>query len=148
MLLGDVFKGAQTLKGLGHGLTPSGDDCIAGFMTALHVMQKITGKDMTGTIEGIYTIAKSSNVFTDSFLYCASQGFLFDKFKKLIDAILSGTETEVVQSVEQVLTVGHSSGADQAVGFLIGIKRFSQVIEQSRDERERDEKLQLMKNIV
>ena len=123
LVSGDVHEGVKMLKGLGQGLTPSGDDCIVGYMTAMHVAQKILKTDMTETIESIYEIAKSSSVFTDSLLYCASKGFLFDKFKKLIDAVLSGTETEVVQSVEQVLTVGHSSGADQAVGFLLGTKK-------------------------
>jgi hypothetical protein len=120
---GDFEKGAAALKGVGIGLTPGGDDAIAGALIALHLMTELSGWDLKQSISRISEIAVSQNKFTNSFLYCASQGMLFEKNKNLIQSLLSGNATDIKENVAHVLEIGHTSGTDMAVGFLVVLKR-------------------------
>ncbi|MBA4311162.1 MAG: hypothetical protein C0417_00890 [Chlorobiaceae bacterium] len=120
----DFLHGIKILKGLGPGLTPSGDDFISGVLIALNLQSMINSSDNSNVIEQIYKTAESGNHFTTAFLRCAANGFLFEKFKRLIDSLLYAGEDEIIQNTRSLFTIGATSGADQAVGFLIGIKRF------------------------
>lgn len=122
----DFLSGIKMLKGLGPGLTPSGDDFISGVLIALNLQSMINSSDHSNIIEQIYETVESGNHFTTAFLRCAANGFLFEKFKQLIDSLLCAGEDEIIQNTRSLFTIGATSGADQAVGFLIGIKRFIQ----------------------
>ncbi len=126
---GDIEKGAGILRGVGIGLTPSGDDAISGVLIALNILQSIAGWDLKQTIERISKIAVSQNKFTNSFMSCASQGMLFEKNKLLMQSLLSGDKKTVTENVRQVLTIGHTSGADMAVGFLVVLKRMMSALD-------------------
>jgi hypothetical protein len=123
LYFGDIEKGVQMLKGVGIGLTPSGDDAIAGVLIALHLMTEFSGWDLRQTISKISEIAVSENKFTNSFVYCAARGMLFEKNKYLLQSLVSGQTEEIKQNVLRVLEIGHTSGADMAVGFLLIMKR-------------------------
>ena len=120
---GDIEKGVQLLKGVGIGLTPSGDDAIAGVLVALNLTQEITGWDLKQSISKIAETAVSQNKFTNAFVQCAAQGMLFEKNKHLMQSLLHGEAREIKESILRVLEIGHSSGADMAVGFLLTMKR-------------------------
>jgi hypothetical protein len=122
---GDIEKGVRLLKGVGIGLTPSGDDAIAGVLLALHIVQKITGWDLQQSISRIAEIAVSQNKFTNSFVHCAAQGMLFEKNKYLVQSLLSRDARKIKENVLRVLEIGHTSGADMAVGFLLTMKRMA-----------------------
>jgi hypothetical protein len=126
VLSDDFLSGIKMLKGLGPGLTPSGDDFISGVLIALNLRSMINSSDNSNRIEQIYKTVESRNHFTTAFLRCSAKGFLLEKFKRLIDSLLNGNEDEIIQNTRLLFTIGATSGADQAVGFLIGIKRFIQ----------------------
>jgi hypothetical protein len=126
LLVGYYQSGVDAIKGLGYGLTPSGDDFISGFLIALNVCQQILKTDFSQIVNVIQRTARSSNSFTNIFLDCAARGQVSEKFQKLIYALCYSDEKNVVYCTQQLLTVGATSGADQAVGFLIGAKRFIQ----------------------
>jgi hypothetical protein len=125
LLQGDYRMGTEKLKGVGYGLTPSGDDFISGFLIALNVCQKIFSADLSAIISRIHNAAKSNNKFTNTFLDCAADGQVSEKFQKLIYVLDNPGKKETPIYTRELLTVGATSGADQAVGFLIGIKRFA-----------------------
>jgi hypothetical protein len=122
----DFLSGIKMLKGLGPGLTPSGDDFISGVLIALNLQSMINSFDNSNIIKQIYETVESRNHFTTAFLRCAANGFLFEKFKQLIDSLMHAGEDEIMQNTRSLFTIGATSGADQAVGFIIGIKRFIQ----------------------
>jgi len=127
LFLSDNFlDGIKMLKGLGPGLTPSGDDFISGVLIALNLQSMINSSGNSNVIEQIYKTVESGNHFTTAFLRCAANGYLFEKFKRLIYSLLNSDEDEIIQNTRSLFTIGVTSGADQAVGFLIGIKRFIQ----------------------
>ncbi|MDR3667357.1 MAG: DUF2877 domain-containing protein [Ignavibacteriaceae bacterium] len=124
ILFGNILSGIRMIRGLGPGLTPSGDDFNSGILIALSLIGKISSSDMQDTIKLVLQEAVGSNLFTNAFLLCASQGLLFYKFRELINAVLYSDENDVLNKTESVLLIGETSGADQLVGFLIGMKRF------------------------
>jgi hypothetical protein len=124
LLIGDYKTGVETMKGLGYGLTPSGDDFVSGFLISLQVSQQILKTDFSQIIDIVHRAAKGSNSFTNIFLDCAVHGYVSEKFKKLIYALCYSDKKNIVYCTRQLLTVGATSGADQTVGFLFGLKRF------------------------
>jgi hypothetical protein len=124
ILFGNIFTGVGLIKGLGPGLTPAGDDFNSGILIALNLIEKICRSDLHQLVKLVWQEAVGSNHFTNAFLLCASRGLLFNKFRDLINAILYSDEKIILKKTESVLAIGETSGADQLVGFLIGIKRF------------------------
>jgi hypothetical protein len=124
ILFGNILIGVGLIRGLGPGLTPAGDDCNSGILIALNLVEKISHSDMQKSINLVWQEAVSSNLFTNAFLLCASRGLLFNKFRELIDAVLYSDENIIIKNTKSVLSIGETSGADQLVGFLIGMKRF------------------------
>ncbi len=124
MLAGEYQKGSEKMRGLGYGLTPSGDDFLSGFLIALNVYQEIAHINLAHTIGSIVKVARGSNDFINAFLMCAARGHLTEKFKNLIRALACAEEDEIISCTRHVVGIGATSGADQAVGFLIGMRRF------------------------
>ncbi len=119
---GDLLSGVRILKGCGVGLTPSGDDFIAGLLIALNVIEKMNGRDFKRTIEAVYHTALGENIFSNTFLDLARRGFLFERMKSLIVALNEGGEMEVRNSAEKLFAVGASSGADLGTGFFMTLR--------------------------
>jgi hypothetical protein len=124
ILSGNILIGVGSIKGLGPGLTPAGDDFNSGLLIALNLVGKICRWDMQKSIKLVWQEAVGSNLFTNAFLLCASRGLLFNKFRNLLNAVLYSDENIIIKNTEAVLSMGETSGADQLVGFLIGMKRF------------------------
>lgn len=124
LLDGEYMAGGAILKGLGYGFTPAGDDFISGFLIAMHVCQESTTTDLHPVIGTLYRSARGGNAFVNTFLACAARGHVSRALKNLIFALCSAEAGEIEASTLLVLSHGATSGADQAVGFLIGMKRF------------------------
>ena len=124
ILFGNIFKGIGLIKGLGPGLTPAGDDFNSGILIALNLIEKICRSDLQQSVKLVWQEAVGSNLFTNAFLLCASHGLLFNKFRELLNAVLYSDENIIIKKTRSVLSIGETSGADQLVGFLIGMKRF------------------------
>ncbi len=114
---GNLSTGVQQMKGCGFGLTPSGDDFIAGMLIALNLLQRLNKEDFSQQIERIYKSAKTDNIFSNIFLNLACKGLLFENMKKLIHAILHQEKQQIVNCTRKLCSVGSTSGADLAAGF-------------------------------
>jgi hypothetical protein len=124
ILFGNIYTGVGLIKGLGPGLTPAGDDFNSGILIALNLIEKICHSNLQQIIKFVFKESVGSNLFTNAFLLCASRGLLFNKFRELLNAVLYSDEKIIIKKTESVLSIGETSGADQLVGFLIGMKRF------------------------
>jgi hypothetical protein len=123
LLAGDLDSGARVLAGLGFGLTPSGDDFLAGVLLAMYA---------AGVSDchrrRVYDAARSPNVFSEAMLRCAVEGCCIEPAHSLIHAVFEGMEGDVVRHTIRLSAVGASSGADLAAGiysFLAWWGRFS-----------------------
>jgi hypothetical protein len=125
LLAGKLEDGAAALKGLGFGLTPSGDDFLAGFLLGMHALQTAAGTDFSEERHAIYQAARNSSPFSDALLRCAAEGCYFQWAKSLVQALFEGASADVVRHAHSLLAVGASSGADLAVGLLFSLKTYS-----------------------
>lgn len=117
IMAGDLKDGASALKGRGFGLTPSGDDFLAGFMLGLHAAAAAPGLDLSSEIRMIRSSSRSRNIFSESFLRCAAEGRFFERAKALTETLFSGDADAVRRSSARLCSIGASSGADLGVGL-------------------------------
>jgi hypothetical protein len=122
---GDAVSGVSLIKGVGYGLTPGGDDFIAGYLMALNLVQYLLRKDFSILIRNVYERARGANHFTNTLLQIAARGELVEKFKTVIQSLFSEVESDLSDAVELLLSVGETSGIDTIVGLILGIKRFA-----------------------
>jgi hypothetical protein len=116
---GEWLDGIKMIRGLGFGLTPSGDDFIAGMLIAMNLSSLISNRESAWLIEKCYDAAIGENLLSNMFLYCARRGWLSAKQKKSVDALLYHDSIAVEESARSLLAIGDTSGADWATGFLM-----------------------------
>jgi hypothetical protein len=112
LLGGDLESGACAVAGLGFGLTPSGDDFLAGLLLGMYA----AGAPLLER-RRVYEAARSSNAFSESLLRCAADGCCIAPARSLIYALFAGTEPDVARHTVRLSAVGASSGADLAAGL-------------------------------
>ena len=115
---GDLEGGAAELKGMGYGLTPSGDDFLAGFLLGMRAMEMAAGIDLAAERHAVREAARGANPFSEVMLRSAAEGRCFERANSLIQALFEGAEADVVRHARRLFAVGASSGADLAVGLL------------------------------
>lgn len=119
---GNLLEGVRSLRGCGLGLTPSGDDFIAGLLIGLNLLQKMRKKDFQHIADAVFKTAKAGNVFSNTFLHLARRGLLFARMKELILSLVNGTANAVRKATETLFAVGETSGADLGTGFLMTMR--------------------------
>ena len=122
MINGHLLAGVRTLRGCGLGLTPSGDDFIAGLLIGLNLLQRLRGQNYQEIVDEVFRAAKTGNVFSNSFLDLARRGLLFGRMKDLVLALMSESEEMVRKSAARLMDIGGSSGADLGTGFLLTVR--------------------------
>jgi len=120
---GDAAAGARAMRGAGFGLTPSGDDFLAGWLWGLHARQRLDGGDVSAEIEKIYASGRTEHPLSAAFLRCAREGRYFERLRNLLAALLYGGEPQVARRAGELLAVGETSGADMSVGFLMALRK-------------------------
>ncbi len=103
--------GASRLAGRGGGLTPAGDDVLMGVLYALWVWYP-----RREWIELIMeTAVAQTTTLSAAFLRAAAAGEATYHWHNLVN---SNSENGRVNAVAQILSIGHTSGADAWVGFV------------------------------
>lgn len=118
-----VGQSAKNLVGLGQGLTPSGDDLLAGFMAGLRWTVNSLNGDVNYVDEinrNIINVAEGTTMLSKQLLTCAAYGEVNEAVEGLLKAILAGHAGSVTTATEKVLAIGESSGVDSIVGILLG----------------------------
>jgi hypothetical protein len=115
---GDYAGGVRILKGLGLGLTPSGDDFLCGFLYALG----LAGSRFDAIRDSVYETAKGENPIVNHFLKAAHEGLFFEQFKNFTRAFYTGSDDDTRAAFKALLAVGATSGADTAVGLIMGFR--------------------------
>lgn len=109
----------DSLIGRGPGLTPSGDDLLAGFLAAMRLL----GGDVTfadACAERIAMFARSrTTALSAALLHLAAAGQVCGEVAGLLRALADGWPP-LGAAVARLSAVGHTSGADLARGVYIG----------------------------
>lgn len=115
---------AARLAGAGPGLTPSGDDFLAGFLIgARHTAQQTWQKNFVDSL-GDHLSTKSSNSGDIALAYLthAAAGRAARPLIKLASAITGGIAEDATKAATvAAMHFGHSSGSDTTFGLLCGL---------------------------
>jgi hypothetical protein len=111
------IKAARQLAGLGIGLTPAGDDFIMGAVLALWIIHP-TDVASVFAKEVADTAALLTTSLSAAWLRSAGRGEAGQMWHDLFDALISADKMVIQESVDNILAVGHTSGADALTGFL------------------------------
>jgi len=118
----DLVAGCRRFKGLGSGLTPAGDDFVAGVLAALGVLERLDGVDRTVLKGEIAAGARGDNPLVNSFISLAAGGWFFERLKNLLDGLAGYDPGEVRRRAGELVAFGASSGSDLAAGLLLTLK--------------------------
>ena len=115
-----IYLGAANMAGLGVGLTPSGDDFLMGVMYALWAM--FDQKDAARWSRKIAETASSrTNMLSGAMLQESANGYASEHWHVLVDVLCKENVTDVTRVSMDILSLGHTSGADALTGFLLSI---------------------------
>lgn len=111
----NIIDSITEFKSRGGGLTPSGDDFIAGILFALDffiINKNSEFKDL------IFQKALSNNVFSNNYLRFAYQSKYFKRFKDFLLAFFSENQNDINIAFAQMTAIGDTSGSDLLTGFF------------------------------
>ncbi|WP_203991575.1 DUF2877 domain-containing protein [Sphaerisporangium rufum] len=120
----DAITAAERLMGLGPGLTPSGDDMLAGLLVALRHLGAATGAGravwvadwLAATVA--FDAATRTTMISAALLRCAARGEACAEVLAVLRGLAGRGPLE--PAVRRLLCVGHTSGADLAWGLRAG----------------------------
>lgn len=117
---GNYSAGARSLRGLGFGLTPSGDDFLCGLLTGMSFIEANLPVKLSSARKSVCANAVTGNFISATFLHCACEGRVSEKTGKLLTALAGFDKARLVAEAEGSLRTGHTSGADFCAGLIYG----------------------------
>jgi hypothetical protein len=114
---------ALRVLGLGHGLTPSGDDFVGGIFFALaHAPRDDWAADLPAVRARVREAARTStNVISAALLDDLIDGASYACLHDLLAALHDDDRCAMARASERLLCVGASSGADMLAGLLLAL---------------------------
>jgi hypothetical protein len=112
------------LVGLGIGLTPSGDDILAGLLATLIITSKVEYRNwLMGLMEKLLPrIEGLTNEISINYLKAVSEGYFPERVSNLIAAMITAKSFADVQpALQEMLEWGHTSGYEITLGMVIGL---------------------------
>ena len=120
---GAFLMAVTMMKGCGFGLTPSGDDFIAGLLTALHLIQVHHKINLDPLIEKLLSTAIGTNRLSNAFMESAAKGRLDSSQQHLIHALIYEKHEKLEISARKILDSGETSGADWITGLIFVLEK-------------------------
>lgn len=118
----DYARGVKTMRGLGLGLTPSGDDFISGLLAGYNFAMRSLRFDAGARIERIFFHAEGANLVSNSFIRCSYEGRVNEAVRRLLTALGGGSRRELEAAAGRALENGHTSGADFCAGLVFALR--------------------------
>ena len=122
---GYVDQAVARGRGVGPGLTPSGDDFASGLLVASHVVEACAAharRDVAADREQVLRGGLGESPFSNTFLGAAARGWLNAPLADLARALCVDDGAGLDSATRRLMRVGETSGADTAVGVVVGIK--------------------------
>lgn len=108
----------QAMLGLGHGLTPSGDDFLAGLMVVLHLPggPGVALRDVG--LQMVHGAERRTNAVSVAMLRSAAEGRVRECVIALLRELVAGDPHGLDGALARVLAIGSTSGSDMAAGIV------------------------------
>ncbi|HEY7067798.1 MAG TPA: DUF2877 domain-containing protein [Chloroflexota bacterium] len=137
-----VEAAARPLVGLGPGLTPSADDVLGGMLAA----GRFLGRDLEAERRRwraaglcIRRAARGQTTpVSEALLACAATGAVGESAGTLLRALVAPDASRLAGALARTLALGHTSGADVALGILLGARLHLQARAASAHTTEED----------
>lgn len=113
LLSGQIETTVALLEGRGEGLTPTGDDVLAGLI----LFDAVRGIDHRALVPAIRT-----NRVSKAFLHWAARGQLIEPVHELLHHATLGTGTNVATTVRKIRAIGATSGDALLAGLILGAR--------------------------
>lgn len=118
---GNLPGAASVLGGSGPGLTPAGDDCLAGILIVASTLWGHSATPMLAQlVEDIET-----NEISRAFLRWAARGQSIEPLHRFLELAARGDADDASIALADLTRFGHSSGADLALGLRLGLKELA-----------------------
>ncbi|MDR3602392.1 MAG: DUF2877 domain-containing protein [Desulfosporosinus sp.] len=127
-----IKESVSSLIGLGPGLTPSGDDYLAGLLLSLTVSSQLmpeffelAHRDLSNTV--IELAPRLTNDLSYQMLVFAARGTGSELMENMVLALFCAPKTgnSLLQSAVDLSAIGASSGFDQLLGIMSGASLYS-----------------------
>ena len=112
---------AESLVGLGPGLTPSGDDALVGMAAAVTAMAAPGSFDATFLGAVADSAPARTTMVGATFLRHASAGQFSASVHQLMGVLIGPDASDAHATIERCVAYGATSGADTLVGALMGL---------------------------
>jgi len=120
-----LVRASQEMAGLGQGLTPSGDDFLAGVYAAL-LFRGRSGLAAAFASQEIEAAAHAASRLTTGFsgflMTNAAAGLVAKPLADWLDAVHRGDAPLAESLVERIAGLGHTSGLDCLAGMVLSIQ--------------------------
>lgn len=113
----------SSLAGLGPGLTPAGDDFLAGVLLVLALACEQRPDPELTQIASLMleTAVPRTHEISAAYLRAAHAGEVGERWHPLLEALSASDVDRVGSAADAVMTTGETSGADMVAGFIIGM---------------------------
>jgi len=126
----DVFK----FLGLGDGLTPSGDDFLAGMLFAIHFAQMVYARKcelLPNIVNSVLqNMTTRTNQISRHFLHYASEGLWGRATEQFMTALFGFNDDVLYCAVKEKMAYGATSGIDEMSGIMSGLCEFIRIFEE------------------
>ena len=112
---------AHLLCGRGPGLTPSGDDILAGWMAVNWLVHGPQPHLLAAYQQILAVAARQTHLLSQCWLRYAADGYVAEPIGVLLQALTREHEAELRDATRAVLALGATSGVDVIHGILLGI---------------------------
>lgn len=119
----DFVNAADTVLGLGAGLTPAGDDMIGGIMLALNRWRQVLAADLDLEAlnrEIINLAYKKTTLLSANLIECACQGQADERLILALDGIMIG-KYDLEKCASSLTNWGNTSGMDALAGMALAV---------------------------
>jgi len=114
----NLFEAVVGFKGKGMGLTPAGDDFVAGLLFGINYYEQLYNHNFNALKNKIIEITKTNNLFSSTMLEMAAYGKYYNRFLVFLNAFFYLNLSDIKPYLVSLFEVGHTSGADLLCGFL------------------------------
>jgi hypothetical protein len=108
---------AESLIGLGDGVTPAGDDALVGFLAGLWARGDAFAAKLGHAVIGF---SPRTHRVSRAYLEAAAVGEFSELLSNLASALKEGDDERTRRAARVAIAVGHSSGACGVLGLLLG----------------------------
>lgn len=110
------------LVGRGRGLTPSGDDALAGALLVAHAVPAVVAVAPGSLATAVRARLAATTAVSGALLGAAADGFAAHPVVTLVDAAVVGHVEATARALPDVVAIGHTSGRDLLAGVLAGLR--------------------------